>query len=457
MAKTRSGMVFERVAWYLTMEYLDRSGKLQKIQKKTRTKKSAEEMSVRIESNLRTRLGDSIKLTQTLTCKSIAWYARLTFTDEAGNRRYIKRRAESKTEAKELLKEIIRDLDDNGDSVVEGSKITVAQFFAKWLETAVRSRVSERTYSDYEDLIRRYLQQLGRKTLSDVRLLDIQSLYMRMEKQGLSPRTIRYTHAVLNSAFKQAVIWGLISRNPAQLAKAPKQIRQEMKALTPEMAGRFLRTAATDKWGVLFRLALVTGMRPEEYLGLKWQDINFQRGIVTVQRTLCWRRRGGGYYFGEPKTSQSRRSIPIPTSLSHALIEHKRKQEQERRGADDYEMLDLVFATPLGGPLMLQNLMRRHFKPILKRANLPESIRLYDLRHSCATLLLAADENPKVVSERLGHASVTSLLIPTHMCYLPCSVQRRKNLIACSRNPKMLRRHRKRSEQYSKLSCTWSL
>lgn len=164
-------------------------------------------------------------------------------------------------------------------------------------------------------------------------------------------------------------------------------------------------------------------MRPEEYLALQWKDIDFSQGVVTVQRTLCWRRRGGGWYFGEPKTARSRRSIPLPFSVVRDLSEHKRRQAEERlKGGPSYKALDLVFATSEGGPLLSQNLFRRHFKPILRRAGLPESIRMYDLRHSCATLLLAANENPKVVSERLGHATIT-LTLDTYSHVLP-SMQR---------------------------------
>lgn len=151
-------------------------------------------------------------------------------------------------------------------------------------------------------------------------------------------------------------------------------------------------------------------MRPEEYLGLQWKDVDTDRGTVTVRRALVWREKGG-WYFGEPKTARSRRSIPLPVSIVRALGEHHRKQGEERlKSGPDYQQHDLVFATPEGGPLAPRNLKRRHFRPILERAKLPPDFRLYDLRHSCATLLLAAGEHPKVVSERLGHATVTLTL-----------------------------------------------
>jgi integrase len=164
-------------------------------------------------------------------------------------------------------------------------------------------------------------------------------------------------------------------------------------------------------------------MRPEEYLGLQWKDINFERGTVTVRRALVWRRKGGGWILEEPKTPQSRRTIPLPVSVLRSLTEHKRKQAEERlRAGTDYQNHDFVFAGEFGTPLLTSNIFRRHFKPILTTAKLPDSIRLYDLRHTCATLLLAAGENPKVVSERLGHASIV-LTLDTYSHILPTMQQ----------------------------------
>ncbi len=187
-------------------------------------------------------------------------------------------------------------------------------------------------------------------------------------------------------------------------------VRKEMKALSPEETVRFLEAASGHPQNLIFLFALVTGMRPEEYLAIQWKDIDFERQTVTVQRAVVFRKRGGkgGYYFSEPKTSQSRRTIPIPLKLIQELQAHRRKQSEHRlRIGPTYNNLDLVFATEKGGPLNRQNIGTRAFKAILKKAELPTTIRLYDLRHTCATLLLAAGEHPKVVSERLGHSTIT--------------------------------------------------
>jgi integrase len=202
----------------------------------------------------------------------------------------------------------------------------------------------------------------------------------------------------------------MLSQNPASYVDLPRLKKTEMKSFSPEEADRFLKAAAEDRWGTLWAVALTTGMRPGEYLALRWPDVDLNAGTVTVRRALV-RRKDGGWEFEEPKTDRGRRTIPLPPTVIASLAEHKRKQAEERLAKGPaYESQGLVFATSTGQPLDQINLSRRHFKPILKAAGLPSDFRVYDLRHSCATLLLAAGENPKVVSERLGHASITLTL-----------------------------------------------
>jgi integrase len=305
-------------------------------------------------------------------------YARVTYTDESGKRRQVWRKAESKSDAKQIADELIREIDNEGDTILTGDKVTLNQYLDQWLKNAARPRLSERTISDYEDLLRRYVRPaLGPRVLSQVKPLNIQALYTDMQGKRLSARTVRYTHAVLTSALKQAVKWRIISRNPAQLVDLPRQERREMKALSSEEAERFLIASFEDRYGALFAVALSTGMRPEEYLALQWIDLDFKHSKVTVRRTLCWRRKGGGWYFGEPKTAKSRRQIPIPSPIVRYLVEHKRKQAEERlKVGPRWQDHDLIFATGEGGPILHQNLFRRHFKVIMRRAGLDESIRL---------------------------------------------------------------------------------
>ena len=184
--------------------------------------------------------------------------------------------------------------------------------------------------------------------------------------------------------------------------------------LTPEQVSRFLEAAKNDPWYALFLTAVTTGMRPGEYLALQWKDINFETRTLSVKRTVTPKGE-----FQEPKTARSRRSIRLLPSVIQALRSHRIHQAEWRlKQGEAYVNKDLVFASETGQPLNERNLVNRHFKPILRAAGLPETLRLYDLRHTCATLLLAAGENPKVVSERLGHASVT-LTLDTYSHVLP--------------------------------------
>jgi integrase len=150
---------------------------------------------------------------------------------------------------------------------IEHSKITVNEYLDKWLEVSAKPRLKYRTYEDYVEYLKRYIRsQIGKKHLSKIRPLDIQSVYTGMLQSVLSARTVRYAHAILSSSLKQAVKWQILAINPASMVDLPQNHRKEMKALSPEEATRFLNAARDDKWYVIFSLAITTGMRPEEYL-----------------------------------------------------------------------------------------------------------------------------------------------------------------------------------------------
>jgi len=183
-----------------------------------------------------------------------------------------------------------------------------------------------------------------------------------------------------------------------------------MKAFSPKDAAAFLEAAKGDRFGIVLAFALATGMRVNEYLALQRKDIDLRGGTATVQRVVVWKPKGAGWTFAEPKTSKSRRTVPLPSSLVKLLAEHRREQAERRMELGPlYENHDLVFATGKGTLIYHRNHALRHFAPTLKRAKL-KGFRLYDLRHSCATLLLSAGENPKVVSERLGHSLIVLTL-----------------------------------------------
>ena len=333
-------------------------------------------------------------------------YARVTYTDSAGKERQIWRKAESKSDAKEKARKIENQLKTGGMEAFEHTG-NLDQYLDKWL-ASYKNKVSGRTYQDALNMLRLHVRPiLGKKKLSSIRPLDIQEMVNKLQEKGLSPRSARHAYSILFRALKQAVKWRLLVSNPAEAVDLPKQVRKEMKSLTPEQAQKFLEACDKAKFGLVFELALISGMRPEEYLALQWQDLDFKQNTVTVQRVIVWERWTNARYFAEPKTPKSRRTIPLPVYLMKKLNKHRKAQlaHKLKMGEEYNNEYNLVFTSEIGTPVSIRNLHRRHFKPLLEKAKLPD-IRLYDLRHSCASLLLAAGENPKVVSERLGHASI---------------------------------------------------
>ena len=301
---------------------------------------------------------------------------------------------------------------------MEPGKDTLSEYLDRWLADAAKPQVREHAYRDYTSLLARYVRPvLGDRRLCDLGALDVQGLYAGMLDRGLSARTVHYTHAVLRQTLGQAVRWGMLARNVATLVDLPRQERAEMHALSQEEAARFLAVAEEGRWGVLFAFAAATGMRLGEYLALRWVDVDLRADTARMTRALV--RGKDGYRFEDPKTPKSRRAVPLPASTTKALVAHKVCQAEARlRAGERWRDLGLVFAGDDGGALDAHNLVARHFKPALQAAGLPKTVRLYDLRHTCATLLLLAEMRPKVVAERLGHASVT-LTLDTYSHVLP--------------------------------------
>lgn len=350
--------------------------------------------------------------------------------DANGKRRYVAKQIRGTLkDAQKYLNSALSDKDKG--IFVEPTALTVNDYLNKWLEAAARPRVSRRTADGYAGLLERYIRgPLGRGRLDKLQPLDIQKVYGEMQARGLSARVVRHTHSVLHNALKQACKWGLIVRNPSDSVDLPKVSHVERRVLSPDEAASFLEVAAVMPHGLIFEFALLTGMRPEEYLALQWGDVDLERGTAQVRRALV--RHKKSWSFEEPKTARSRRTVFLPAPLLSRLAAHKRGQAESRlKAGASWQAHGLVFCSEEGTPHSIPNLTYRYFRPILEKAELPR-IRLYDLRHSCATLLLIAEENPKVVSERLGHSTIV-LTLDTYSHVLPTMQQR-----ATARLEKML-------------------
>lgn len=203
--------------------------------------------------------------------------------------------------------------------------------------------------------------------------LDVQGVYQQMSDRGLSPRTVQGTHWVLNAAFRQPLQWEMILEVPTKGLKLPRIRRREMRVFSVEEAKTFPKVALPTMYGTLFAVAVTTGMRPSEYIGLKWQDIDWERGTASVKRTL---RKGptGQWEYGETKRAGSRRIIRLQNWVIAKLKNVKRHQEENPVVDPEEwpESVDLIFVTEFGRPVNVNSLVYKHFKPILKRSGVAE-------------------------------------------------------------------------------------
>jgi integrase len=337
--------------------------------------------------------------------------------DETGTRKYLNKTIHgTKKDAQRWLTATLRD-QDMGLSV-QPRQGTLNDYLDRWLESCAKSKVRTKTFAGYQEVLNRYVRpKLGARPLAKLSPLEIQAQYEQMSESGLSPRTVQYTNMILNQALGQAVKWRMLFHNPCDSVSVPRQQRKEMAVLAPDQARRFIAASKQDRYSALFHLAITTGMRPSEYCALKWPDLDLDKQTVSINRSID-SLPGGGWEFAENKTGRSRRQIKLQGTVAEASREHRRLQEEEKAAAGERWLgLDLVFTNELGGPVDRHNLAQRNFRRILKTAALPQ-IRLYDLRHTAATLALAAGVPIKVVSEMLGHTS-TAFTMDVYCHVLP--------------------------------------
>ena len=330
-----------------------------------------------------------------------------------GKRRYVS--GKNKEEARKALREA-RSGADQG-LVFDADNLKVGEYLDRWLSDSVSDTVKATTFERYEQIVRLHLKPaLGRVKLKALTPAHVRGLYREKLDAGLSPRSVQYVHVTLHKALKQAIADGLIPRNATEAVKPPQVRREEMRPLNAEQARILFDTDKGDRLAALYVLAVTTGLRQGELLGLKWDDIDLEVGTLQVRRTLTTAK--GGPVLSAPKTKSSRRTVRLSQMALEALTSHLERQlgEMDRAGGLWREN-GLIFASEAGEPLDRRYITTHRFKPLLKRAGLPQ-IRFHDLRHTCATLLLAKNVNPKVVSEMLGHATI-AITLDTYSHVLP--------------------------------------
>jgi integrase len=300
--------------------------------------------------------------------------------------------------------------------VYDAGKLTTEEYLGRWLSDSVRDTVRQRTYERYEQLVRVHIvPALGRLKLKNLTPAHVRCFYRSKLDEGLAPRTVEYIHRTLSKALKQAVSDALIPRNAAGSVKPPQPRTEEIRPLDREQARAFLEAVSGDRLEALYVVAITAGLRAGELLGLKWEDVDLEAGMVQVRRTLSEAR--SGRIFEAPKSGKGRR-IRLTRKATQALRGHRKRQLEEKLHLGTiWQENGLVFPSQAGTPIGGRNLIR-HFKIRLGRAGLPSTFRFHDLRHTCATLLLRQGVHVKFVQELLGHGDV-SLTLNTYSHVLP--------------------------------------
>jgi integrase len=341
------------------------------------------------------------------------WMGRYTIhTAEGPKQRAVYGR--TRAEAAEKLTRAMADRD--GGIVYDAGKLVLGEYLDRWLADSVRGTVRQRTYERYESLVRVHISPtLGRIKLKNLTPAHVRSLNREKLDSELAPRTVQYIHRTLSKALKQAVSDGLIPRNAAGSVKPPQPRTEEIRPLDREQVRAFLEAISGDRLEALYVVAITAGLRSGELLGLKWEDVDLEAGMLQVRRTLSEAR--SGRIFEAPKSGKGRR-IQLTRMATEALRGHRKRQLEEKlRLGSLWQENGLVFPSQVGTPIGGRNLIR-HFKIRLGRAGLPSTFRFHDLRHTCATLLLRQAVHVKFVQELLGHGDV-SLTLNTYSHVLP--------------------------------------
>ena len=331
----------------------------------------------------------------------------------------------TKQEVKEKLKKAQTQVEQG--ALVTAKQQSVANYLEYWL-TIKRPNIRASTVVSYRGIINNHIvPRIGYIKLQKLTGDHIQSLYSTLLEQGLSPSTVGMVHTVLVSSCKDAVKWKRLAISPCESVISPRRVQKDMKFLTVEQARHLLDVAQGHTLEAMIVLAVLTGMRRGELFALHWEYINFRKGTIHVHRSLSYKNADGlGCVYREelPKTTAGIRTIPLPDIALEVLKAHKAKQLKQRLHCGDaWKNLDVVFCTGVGSYYNQSN-HHKVFRKILEEAGLP-LIRFHDLRHSAATILLSMGVNPKVIQERLGHASVTITL--GRYSHVTASMQREAN------------------------------
>lgn len=342
------------------------------------------------------------------------WEARFTVGRDPGTGKQIQKSVYGKTqgEVRKKLQAACSAL-DNG-LYMEQEQITLAQWLDIWLEQYAKKEIKPLTFKTYEEQCKNHLKPcLGAVRLSALNAHSIQTMYNRLEagskgKPGLSPKTIKNIHGVLHKALSKAEELRYIPFNPSSACTLPRMERKEIKPLEGSEISDLLGALEMERFQNLFLVALFTGMREGEILGLSWDCVDFDRGIITVSKQLQ-KETNGGYYLISPKSGKKRTIVPAPFVMQVLQKERKKQKENRLKAGSIWEnSYNLVFTDELGKNLVPRTITK-HFKRIVCEIGIPEA-RFHDLRHTYAVTALQEGDDIKTVQENLGHATASFTL-----------------------------------------------
>jgi integrase len=389
------------------------------------------------------------------------WVARVDLGWQGGKRRRKAVYGRTRREVADKLPKVLRDVQQGAP--LPDERQTVAQFLTRWLDEK-RTRLRLRAWATYEQAIRLHLVPgIGKIPLARLTPAQLDTWFREHQQNGASPRAIRYARTVLRAALNQARKWRVVAQNVAELVEAPRHQAREIQPLTPEQARTLLESAKGHRLGGIVSVATALGLRLGEALGLRWADVDFDAGTLSVKQALersggdsaarrpliverrelrkrlaaapkrsaerrelrarlealhaRWRTVRTTLKTTEPKSARSRRTIRMPAIVVAALKAHRTRQLEDRLAAGGtWNDSGFVFTSPIGTALEPRN-VAREFHGLLAAADLP-AVRFHDLRHTAATSLLAQGVDPRTIMETLGHSQI-SLTLNTYSHVLP--------------------------------------
>jgi integrase len=314
----------------------------------------------------------------------------------------------TRKEAESSLRKLLIEVENN--QYIEPSKELFSSYLEDWFYRHYAKRVSITTFNSRKYVVNSHLLKdniFSNKPISKITIKDIDDFYDLKLDEGFNPAYIRTMHNILRQAFEQAKIWNLVINNPIDNTSPPPLKKKDIETWTKDEIITFLSKIKNEPIYIAFLIAIYTGFRRGEVLGLKWEDIDFINQVIHIRRALAYTDQG--LIFKDVKTKSSRRQISISNFVIEELKKHKEKQEKlKRRLGSAYQDENLVVTDELGRRKDPRNLLRQ-MERLIKQSGV-KKISFHGIRHTHATLMLSNGENIKVVADRLGHSRASTTL-----------------------------------------------